>query len=105
MFDKPTVLSTPFRTSFLLGALHRRNKCANFCHDLCKIICRNYLYTTSIILVNGFQKKQNKKKKKQTKKKNKKKTHTNIFNFPNSKNECKLYKKICRVGNLGADFQ
>ena len=38
-----------FHKIFLpLGALHRRSKFANFCHDLIKTICRNYLSTKNV---------------------------------------------------------
>ena len=53
MFDPlrgplPTVLSTSFRKSFLLGTLHRRSKFVNVCHDLIKNHFRNYLCTKSV---------------------------------------------------------
>ena len=57
----------------------------------CKTVCRNYLRSESFILVNVFFFLFFFK--------------SNIFTFSDSKNECKLYKKVCREYNLEAHFQ
>ena len=70
---------------FLPGALRRRRKFANLCHDLIQNLCRNYICTNSFILFISFE-------------------NSNSCTFSIVKMTAN-YAEIGRVGKLEGEFQ